>query len=201
MGYLIIGLTIVGFGATLYWKVKKASGQNSCGCGCGCESECTDCKRKNVKLNKKEESFVKNVVVIYWSGTGNTQAMAEAVGKGATADAVGVKVIAVGAATPEDVFEADAVALGCPAMGVEVLEEAEMEPFVQSLEGGKLQGKPMALFGSYDWGDGQWMREWTNRMKKQEVRLVGKGLIINNTPNAAGLDRCRALGAALTAAI
>jgi flavodoxin I len=144
---------------------------------------------------------MKNVVVIYWSGTGNTQTMAEAVGQGATADGVTVQVIAVGAASQEIVLAADAVALGCPAMGAEVLEEIEMEPFVQSLAAVNLKDKPMALFGSYDWGEGQWMQDWTARMAGQGVRLVAAGLIINNLPDAAGLEQCRTLGRTLTAAI
>jgi flavodoxin I len=144
---------------------------------------------------------LKNVVVIYWSGTGNTQAMAEAVGQGATVDGVTVKVKPVGAASKEDVLAADAVALGCPAMGAEVLEELEMEPFVKSLEAENLKDKPFVLFGSYDWGDGQWMREWIARMTKQGVELVADGLTINNLPDQVGLEQCQALGKALTAVI
>jgi flavodoxin I len=140
---------------------------------------------------------MKNVVVTYWSGTGNTEAMAKAVGEGALADAVAVKVMPVGSASKAAVLEADAVALGCPAMGAEVLEELEMEPFVQLLEKENLKDKPMVLFGSYDWGDGQWMRDWQGRMNQQGVRLLAEGLIINNAPDEAGLSQCRELGAKL----
>jgi flavodoxin I len=156
---------------------------------------------QGVESRRQEEFGMKNVVVIYWSGTGNTQAMAEAVGKGAAGEDVNVVVKPVNAATVSDVLQADAVALGCPSMGCEVLEEGEMEPFIQTLEKETLQGKPMGLFGSYDWGDGQWMRDWQERMEKQGVRLVAAGLALRNTPDEAGLDRCGELGATLIEAI
>jgi flavodoxin I len=154
------------------------------------------------KFYNLEGAMMKNVTVIYWSGSGNTQAMAEAVGKGAMADDIAVRVLSVKEATIANVIDADAVALGCPAMGNEVLEEDEMEPFIESLEAeADLQGKPLALFGSYDWGDGQWMRDWIDRMDRQGARLVAEGLIVQNTPDEAGLNRCRELGAALLAEV
>ncbi len=140
---------------------------------------------------------MKKISVIYWSGTGNTQQMAEAVAEGAKAGGADVKVIEVAKASKEDVLNADAVALGCPSMGSEVLEEEEMEPFVQSLEGENLKDKPVALFGSYDWGDGQWMRDWEERMKGMGVQLVADGLTVNNTPDAEGLEQSRQLGSQL----
>lgn len=142
---------------------------------------------------------MKNVSIIYWSGTGNTEQMAKAVSEGAKEVGAGVSVIEVGRATTEDVLKADAVALGCPSMGCEVLEEEEMEPFVQSLEGIDLKGKPVVLFGSYDWGDGQWMREWYDRMANMGVSLLAEGLIVQNTPDEDGLAKCKALGATLAA--
>lgn len=144
---------------------------------------------------------MRQIMVVYWSGTGNTEMMAEAIGKGAAAADIRVNVVPVGKAAPQDIFAADAVALGCPSMGVEVLEETEMEPFVQSLEGEELTGKPLALFGSFDWGDGQWMRDWQERMEKSGVRLVAEGLAVNNTPDEAGLLLCRELGAKLAAVV
>lgn len=141
---------------------------------------------------------MKNVSIIYWSGTGNTQEMAVAVAEGARVEGNSVNIVEVGKATKEDVLNADAVALGCPAMGCEVLEEEEMEPFVQSLEGKNLKNKPMLLFGSYDWGDGQWMRDWMERMEKLGVKLVAEGLTIQNTPDAEGLEQCKQLGVKLT---
>jgi flavodoxin short chain len=140
---------------------------------------------------------MKNISVIYWSATGNTEKMALAVADGARDGGNSVKVFEVSKASKDDVLKADAVALGCPSMGAEVLEEEEMEPFVQSLESENLKDKPMVLFGSYDWGDGQWMREWDERMKNLGVKLVDEGLIIQNTPDAEGLEKCRQLGAKL----
>ncbi len=143
---------------------------------------------------------MKNVAIIYWSGTGNTQKMAEAVAKGAKTDGVTVSVIDVLEATKEDVLKADAIALGCPSMGSEELEEEVMEPFVQSLEREDLTGKPIALFGSYGWGDGEWMRDWMDRMAKLGVRLVDEGITIQESPDEEGLAKCRKLGSKLVSA-
>ncbi|BBB92148.1 MAG TPA: flavodoxin [Methylomusa anaerophila] len=143
---------------------------------------------------------MKKVSVIYWSGTGNTQKMAEAIAEGASLDGVAVSLISVDKASHEDVLNSNALALGCPSMGDEALEEEEMEPFIHSLEGENLAGKPLALFGSYDWGDGQWMRDWTERMKNQGAALVDNGLIIQSTPDDAGEAKCKELGAKLASA-
>ena len=90
--------------------------------------------------------------------------------------------------------EAQAFALGCPAMGAEVLEEGEMEPFVMEVEG-FAQGKRIGLFGSYGWGDGQWMRDWEDRMKAAGAVLVGReGVIASEAPDGDALEQCRALG-------
>ncbi|WP_069997205.1 flavodoxin [Cellulosilyticum sp. I15G10I2] len=137
---------------------------------------------------------MKNMTIIYWSATGNTEAMALALEEGAKKAGVSVKLLEVGNASKEEVLKADAVALGCPSMGAEELEEEEMEPFIASLEVENLKGKPMLLFGSYDWGDGQWMREWTERMTKLGVLLMEDGLIIQNTPDEDGLNKCREIG-------
>jgi len=135
--------------------------------------------------------------VIYWSGTGNTKAMAEAVAKGAQAAGATAQLLDVSGVDAVKALEADALALGCPAMGAEVLEEAEMEPFVSALESAGLGGKRLGLFGSYDWGDGQWMREWKERMEKAGASVLGEGVMANNAPDAAALGACEALGAAL----
>ena len=141
----------------------------------------------------KGEIIVKEIVIIYWSGTGNTEMMAEAILEGAKNQSK-VSLINVEDATVNDVISADAVALGCPSMGAEVLEEGTMEPFIESLENVDFSEKPVALFGSYDWGDGQWMHDWENRMKGYGAKLVDKGLIINLTPNEEDLEQCRELG-------
>ncbi|MDK2941682.1 MAG: hypothetical protein PWP56_1195 [Acetobacterium sp.] len=137
---------------------------------------------------------MKKVSIVYWSGTGNTQEMAEAVAAGAEAAGAEVKVVSVDKASIEELLSSDAIALGCPSMGAEELEEQEMEPFVTELEKENLEGKPLALFGSYDWGDGQWMDEWEERMKKTGANLVDDGLKINDAPDQEGLEACRDLG-------
>lgn len=133
------------------------------------------------------------ISVVYWSGTGNTEAMANAVlegAKGAGADAELLPVSAAGA----DVLESDVLLLGCPAMGAEELEESEFEPFFSSLEGA-LSGKKIGLFGSYDWGDGEWMRTWQERVAAAGGVMIADGVIANNAPDDAALAACRALGA------
>lgn len=139
---------------------------------------------------------MKKIVVIYWSGTGNTEAMAKAVCEGATSDDTEVKCLSVDEASTDDIEAADAVALGCPSMGDEVLEEEEFEPFVESIEG-IISGKTTALFGSYGWGDGEWMRNWQERMQGCGASLVDEGLILNEEPDDDGLEQCKALGAKL----
>lgn len=136
---------------------------------------------------------MKKIAVIYWSGTGNTEAMAKAVGEGAASAGTLVELLPVDKASVESVTGADAIALGCPSMGSEVLEESEMEPFVAALEP-VVTGKPVALFGSYGWGDGEWMKDWEERMVASGAKLVSEGLIIRETPDSQGLDNCRALG-------
>ena len=132
--------------------------------------------------------------VIYWSATGNTEAMAKAVAEGAGAELYTVSDFTGSA---EDY---DALAFGCPAMGAEVLEEDEFEPFFTAIES-KLAGKNVAIFGSYGWGDGEWMRNWEERVKAQGIALVGDaGLMLNEMPDEDGLEQCRALGKALVGA-
>lgn len=137
------------------------------------------------------------IAVIYWSGTGNTEAMAQAVAEGAKGAGATVDLFNVSETTPEAAAGYDALALGCPAMGAEVLEESEFEPFFSGLEG-FLSGKKTALFGSYGWGDGQWMRNWYERAESAGAALCGaEGLIVNETPDEDGLKACRDLGASL----
>lgn len=134
-------------------------------------------------------------VIIYWSGTGNTEKMAYEVAEGAKSNtAMEVTVMKVEDASKEDVVNADAVALGCPSMGAEVLEEEEMEPFVEALSDINWTNKPLALFGSYDWGDGEWMRDWEARMKEYGAGLVQEGLLVHLEPGEEDNNNCRLLG-------
>jgi flavodoxin short chain len=120
--------------------------------------------------------------------------MAVAIAEGAKAEGAEVILLSVDKATKKDVLNSDAVALGCPSMGAEVLEEEEVEPFVTEIEKEKLEGKPLALFDSSDWGDGEWMCDWEDRMEKTDVKRIEEGLKIQNTPDEAGLKMCRELG-------
>ena len=125
--------------------------------------------------------------VIYWSGTGNTEAMAKAAAEGANCEAVSVSEFS------GDTGEYDALALGCPAMGAEVLEEEEFEPFFTGIEG-KISGKKILLFGSYGWGDGEWMRNCQDRVTAAGAELIGgEGFIVNESPSDDDLARLKEL--------
>ena len=137
--------------------------------------------------------------VIYWSGTGNTEAMAQAVLDGLNGAGEDAALFSADSVRAADAAQYDKLALGCPAMGAEVLEESVFEPFFTELEP-LLSGKKVALFGSYGWGDGQWMREWQERTEKAGAVPCGEGLIVNEAPDEAGLESCRALGARLASA-
>ncbi|MDR0387855.1 MAG: flavodoxin [Treponema sp.] len=137
---------------------------------------------------------MKKVLVIYWSGTGNTETMARRLAKGAEEAGAEVVLTAVSGATADMVKDAAALALGCPAMGAEVLEECEMEPFISSLSQIEVGGKPVVLFGSYDWGDGQWMRDWVERMKGLNAVIDGEGIIIQLVPDEEILNTCYEAG-------
>ncbi len=132
--------------------------------------------------------------VVYWSQTGNTQKMAEAVGEGIKNAGKEPEVVEVSAASIDDLKASDAFALGCPAMGAEALEEMEMEPFVEELTQ-YVSGKKIALFGSYGWGDGEWMRDWVERMQTAGAVIVdNEGLICQEEPDDDVLEACRKLG-------
>jgi flavodoxin short chain len=137
---------------------------------------------------------MKRVLVAYWSGTGNTRTMAEEVAKGAGAAGAEVVFKPVAEVTPELVKDAQAIAFGCPAMGAEILEETEMEPLISRLTPEETGGKPLGLFGSYDWGDGQWMRDWVDRMKGLGAEVDGEGIISQLAPTGETLEQCRGLG-------
>lgn len=136
---------------------------------------------------------MKKVAVVYWSGTGNTEAMAAAVAEGA---GPGAERIPAAAFSPADLAAYDAFAFGCPSMGAEQLEESEFEPMFSACET-KLGGKKIALFGSYGWGDGEWMRTWEGRCEGDGARLAWESVICNGYPDEDALDACGALGGSL----
>ena len=130
--------------------------------------------------------------MIYWSGTGNTEAMANFIKEGAQGAGAEVALKNVSDASDVD-LDCDVLCLGCPSMGAEVLEEGEFEPFIASIEG-KVSGKKLALFGSYGWGDGEWMRSWEEQMKNAGAVLACESLIVNEAPEGG---ECKAFGAAI----
>ena len=136
------------------------------------------------------------VAVVFWSGTGNTEAMANEVTDGAKAAGAEVSVFTAAEFDESKVDEFDAIAFGCPSMGSEELEDSEFAPMFQSCEA-KLSGKKVGLFGSYGWGDGEWMRNWEETVKGDGANLVQDGVICNEAPDEEAAENCRNLGKAL----
>ena len=136
------------------------------------------------------------VAVVYWSGTGNTQMMADAVADGAKGAGAEVTVLTASEFGKDKVSGYDSIAFGCPAMGAEVLEEAEFDPMFSEVET-SVSGKKVALFGSYGWGDGQWMRDWEDRCSTAGINLATESVTANNAPDDDAIEQCKALGAAL----
>lgn len=136
------------------------------------------------------------VAVVYWSGTGNTQMMADAVADGAKGAGAEVTLLTASEFGKDKVSEYDSIAFGCPAMGAEVLEEAEFDPMFSEVET-SVSGKKVALFGSYGWGDGQWMRDWEDRCSTAGINLATESVTANNAPDDDAIEQCKALGAAL----
>ena len=136
------------------------------------------------------------IAVIYWSGTGNTEAMANAVAQGARGKGASAELL-----TPADVNAAKiaaytGVALGCPAMGAETLEEDEFEPMFQDIKTA-LKGKKVALFGSYGWGGGEWMATWEQDCRAAGITLSTESVICNEAPEDDAIAACKALGEAV----
>ena len=136
------------------------------------------------------------IAVVYWSGTGNTEAMANEVAEGAKAAGAEVDVLTASEFGADKMDAYDAVALGCPAMGSEQLEEGDMEPFVEELES-LVSGKKILLFGSYGWGDGEWMRTWEETCKADGAVLACESVLANEAPDDEAVAACQALGKAL----
>lgn len=138
------------------------------------------------------------IAVVYWSGTGNTEAMAQAIVEGAKNKGAEVKLFTPGEFSSQDPALFNALAFGCPAMGAEVLEEGEFQPMWDSVKA-KLSGKVIGLFGSYGWGSGEWMDTWKAEAESLGAKLVSPPVLANNAPDEAALNSCKALGDALGA--
>ncbi|NCD10343.1 MAG: flavodoxin [Negativicutes bacterium] len=137
---------------------------------------------------------MKKVAVVFWSGTGNTEIMAKEIASGVQEAGAEVKVFASKDFTVDMVDGYDKIAFGCPSMGMEQLEDYEFEPMFAAVEG-SLAGKEVALFGSYGWGDGAWMRDWHARCLAVGAKVFGdEGLLINGTPDQEGINHCRTFG-------
>ena len=137
-----------------------------------------------------------NVAVVYWSGTGNTEAMAEEIAAGAERAGAHADLVLASDFEPSKIAQFDAFAFGCPAMGVEELEESEFGPMYDAVEP-KLNGKKVVLFGSYGWGTGEWMETWEDRARNAGVNVVAT-VIANEEPDESVLAECDAAGASLT---
>ncbi|WP_148412176.1 flavodoxin [Murimonas intestini] len=140
------------------------------------------------------------IKIIYWSGTGNTEEMAKAVAAGIEKAGGAAEVTEISDASAKSLENDTVFALGCPAMGAEVLEEELMEPFMEELDH-MLEGKKVGLFGSYGWGDGEWMRDWEERIKEHGAQLINnEGVICCEAPDQDALEQCERLGEALAKA-
>ena len=136
------------------------------------------------------------IAVVFRSGTGNTEAMANAVAAGAQEKGAEVTVLGPSDFGAAAVAGYDGIAFGCPSMGVEQLEEADYQPMWDEVKG-ELNGKKIVLFGSYGWGDGEWMRTWEEEARGAGAVLAADCLIVNGAPDDEGEANCKALGAAL----
>ena len=136
------------------------------------------------------------LMVVYWSQTGNTEIMANAVAEGVKEAGKESAAVEVSSMTPDALKDAPVFALGCPAMGAEVLEEDEMEPFMAEVES-FAKGKQIGLFGSYGWGDGEWMRTWEEKCRKDGAELVCDSVICSEEPGDDEKEACRKLGKSL----
>ena len=137
-----------------------------------------------------------NIAVVYWSSTGNTEAMAQAVLEGAKQAGANASLIYATDFTADQMDNYDGIAFGCPAMGAEELEETEFAPMFEACED-KLSGKRIALFGSYGWGDGEWMRSWEETCQNKGANLACDSVICQEQPDDDALAACRNLGGAL----
>ena len=131
--------------------------------------------------------------IIYWSQTGSTKRVAELIKQGIESEGKSSKLVQVSDVNVDDIKNEEVIIIGCPACGVETLDETEMEPFVNSLQG-QIEGKKVALFGTYGWGTGEWMEEWQARMESYGAVLVSDGLIVNELEIDDNNDECVEFG-------
>jgi flavodoxin short chain len=134
---------------------------------------------------------MKKIAIIFWSGTGNTKLMAEALAQGAESANVSVDLFDISQNKPETLEVYDGLLLGCPSMGAEVLEESEFEPYYDGIKQA-LQGKPVGLFGSYGWGNGEWLQDWEDDVEAVGAKLFETGLMVNETPDDEAIATCEA---------
>ncbi|EFU75466.1 flavodoxin [Lachnoanaerobaculum saburreum DSM 3986] len=148
-------------------------------------------------LENKEKKMEK-AIIVYWSSTGNTEAMANAIADGVKAAGGTPELVYVDNVNVDELLAQPAFAIGCPAMGAEELDES-VDSFVSEIEG-KVSGKNILLFGSYDWGDGEWMRLWVERMQNAGANIIGgEGIIANLEPDADAKAALEAAGKQLAA--
>ena len=148
----------------------------------------------------KEDFYMAKIAVVFWSGSGNTEAMANAVVEGVKKGGAEAELIRVGDFSADRIADYDGVLMGCPACGTEELDETEFEPFFEEAEG-KLSGVKVGLFGSYGWGGGMFMETWTERTQAAGANMVADGVTCENEPDDDALARCRELGAAMAKAV
>ena len=134
--------------------------------------------------------------IVFWTQGGNTQMMAEAIADGVRDAGKEAEVVFVSSITPDALKDEPVFALGCPAMGAEELEDTEFEPMFNDCRA-KLSGKKIALFGSYGWGDGEWMQTWEGSCKDDGAELACDSVICTEEPDDDAKAACQALGKAL----
>ena len=140
------------------------------------------------------------VAVVYWSGTGNTEMMAQAVAEGVESTSASASLFRAVDFNEKVLTDFDAVAFGCPSMGAEELEDYEFLPMFDAVKD-KVGTKPVALFGSYDWGNGEWMEAWEKEVTSLGLNVVTNGLIVHLMPDEEGLEKSKSLGMTLANAI
>lgn len=142
---------------------------------------------------------MEKIAVVYWSGTGNTEAMANLVAEGVKEAGAQAQLYTSGEFSPQLADGYGKIAFGCPSMGAEELEESEFEPMFSAVKG-KLKDKKIALFGSYGWGDGEWMRNWEENCASDGISLVAESVTANGAPDAEAGEACKELGRRLAGA-